>query len=56
MSGGADWGVVAAVAGVAAVVETPMLLLASAAWRWARSVDLRLDRIEARSHERRVDD
>jgi hypothetical protein len=53
---GIDWTEVAAITGIVAVLEAPLIALAGAAWRWARSVDRRLGVIEARSHLRREGD
>lgn len=51
-----DWAAAGVVVTAVGVLEIPLLALSGAAWRWARSVDRRLDNIEARSFLRRADD
>ena len=50
------WGAVAALAAWAAVIQVPAAVGTRAIWRWARTVDHRLDAIEARSYMRREGD
>lgn len=45
-----------AIAAILALFEAPLIVLAGAAWSWARNVDRRLSAIEARSHLRRWQD
>jgi len=51
-----NWTAVGAILGGVAIIEAPVMMGAAAAYRWARSVDRRLDNIEARSYMRRKDD
>ena len=51
-----NWAMVAAIAGIVAILEAPLLLVSGAVWRWAKSVDERLDVIEARSKRVRKTD
>lgn len=51
-----NWAEVGAIAAILALFEVPLMVLGGAMWRWARTVDRRLDAIEARSHRvRRTD-
>jgi hypothetical protein len=51
-----NWSEVGVAVGAVGVVQVPVILMFTAAYRWVRDVDERLDRIESRSHERRKDD
>lgn len=51
-----DWAEVGAIAAILALFEAPLIVLAGAAWSWARTVDRRLDAIEARSRQFRRGD
>lgn len=51
-----NWAEVGALAGVAAVIETPTIIIVTVGYRWVKSVNYRLARIEERSHRRRRDD
>jgi hypothetical protein len=51
-----NWAEVGAVAAILALVEVPAIAAIVAGYRWVKSVNERLERIEARSHQRRAND
>ena len=51
-----NWSMIAAIAGIVAILEAPLLIVSGGIWRWARTVDQRLDVIEARSKRVRKTD
>jgi hypothetical protein len=51
-----NWAEVGAVAAILALVEVPAIAAVVAGYRWVKDVNARLERIEARSHQRRASD
>lgn len=51
-----NWGAIGAVAAILGLFEAPLIAIGLLMWGWAKDIDRRLTRIEARSHERRHDD
>jgi hypothetical protein len=51
-----NWAEVGAVAAILALVEVPAVAAVVAGYRWVKDVNARLERIEARSHQRRASD
>jgi hypothetical protein len=51
-----NWAEIGAIAGIIAILEAPLLLVSAGIWRWARTIDKRLDAIETRSKRVRKTD